>query len=59
MPDNLTDRVIDGLIETVRKEEEGKDFGNPDREFIFRYYLTHQDSPEITAMMREYFNTFS
>lgn len=52
----LNHRVIDDLIQTVRVGESGREFENPDREFILRYYLTHQDDPSIQAMIEEYYN---
>lgn len=52
----LNHRVIDDLIHTVRVGESGREFENPDREFILRYYLTHQDDPSIQTMIEEYYN---
>ena len=52
----LNHRVIDDLIHTVRVGESGRELENPDREFILRYYLIHQDDPSIQAMIEEYYN---
>lgn len=55
----LTQRVVDDLILTVRAGESGREFENPDKEFILRYYLTHQDDPSIQAMIEEYYEQFN
>lgn len=54
----LSHRVIDDLIQTVRLGESGREFENPDKEFILRHYLTHQDDPSIQAMIEEYYEQF-
>lgn len=55
----LNHRVLDDLIHTVRVGESGREFENPDKEFILRYYLTHQDDPSIQAMIEEYYEQFN
>ena len=52
----LSHLVIEDLINTVRLGESGREMENPDKEFILRYYLTHQDDPSIQAMIEEYYN---
>ena len=48
--------VTEDLVNTVREGESGREMENPDKEFILRYYLTHQDDPSIQAMIEEYYN---
>lgn len=44
---------------TVRVGESGRELENPDKEFILRYYLTHQDDPSIQTMIEEYYEQFN
>ena len=56
------DRIIkaaDTLESAAIAEGDGREFHNPERRFICRYFLTHADDPAIQRMWDEYDHTIN